>query len=343
MDAYGLVTELRTCMSIAIFQFIGGEMVLVTAAETESPRRDLPVAARYMYLLPVSLYLIGILLVGLCVDYLNPLLSHLHVPQSSTLNPRLIGITTAATSPYVIAIQAAGIKVLPSFLNAAFVLAAITAANSALYVSSRTLFFLARNSDFTRIRNTIGRTNNGHTPLAAILVSFVPGLLAFLVPIGVFGRLYTGPLLCIYASECFAFIRFQQGMKLFPKTINRNRNEYTKMHYRAHWQPLWAILGLVLCTLLVVTQGWAAIYDLCAASPGVSKGDSITDIIAAYLGPTLFFGVYVTYKLVYKTKIRSYVSFKDKWYPDDVPDESDIRNEGWEGKGGIKGFLSWIR
>lgn len=56
------------------------------------------------------------------------------------------------------------------------------------------------------------------------------------------------------------------------------------MHYRANWQPLWAILGLVLCTLLVVTQGWAAIYDLCAASPGVSKEDSIVDIIAAYLG-----------------------------------------------------------
>lgn len=73
-------------------------------------------------------------------------------------------------------------------------------------------------------------------------------------------------------------------MKLFPKTINRNRNEYTKMHYRANWQPLWAILGLVLCTLLVVTQGWAAIYDLCAASPGVSKEDSIVDIITAYLG-----------------------------------------------------------
>lgn len=53
--------------------------------------------------------------------------------------------------------------------------------NSALYVSSRILFFLARNSGFKKIRDTIGRTNNGHTPLAAILVSFVPGLLAFLV------------------------------------------------------------------------------------------------------------------------------------------------------------------
>lgn len=52
--------------------------------------------------------------------------------------------------------------------------------NSALYVSSRTLFTLAQRSSFPRIRNTIGRTNNGHTPLAAITVCFLPGALAFL-------------------------------------------------------------------------------------------------------------------------------------------------------------------
>ena len=73
-------------------------------------------------------------------------------------------------------------------------------------------------------------------------------------------------------------------MKLFPRTINRNDDSYREMHYRARWQPLWAILGLVLCVSLVVTQGWTGIYDLCAASPGVSKEDSIVDIVAAYLG-----------------------------------------------------------
>ena len=31
------------------------------------------------------------------------------------------------------------------------------------------------------IKNTIGRTNHGHTPLTAIFVSFIPGTLAFLV------------------------------------------------------------------------------------------------------------------------------------------------------------------
>ena len=56
-----------------------------------------------------------------------------------------------------------------------------TRSNSALYVSSRTLFFLARDSSFKRIRNTIGRTNYGRTPIAAILVSFMPGGFAFLV------------------------------------------------------------------------------------------------------------------------------------------------------------------
>ena len=73
-------------------------------------------------------------------------------------------------------------------------------------------------------------------------------------------------------------------MKLFPGTINRDAPSYTKSHYRAHWQPLWAVLGVVLCTMLVVTQGWTAVYDLCAHSKEVRKEDSIVDLIFAYLG-----------------------------------------------------------
>ncbi|CAD6592054.1 MAG: Cationic amino acid transporter 2 [Alectoria sarmentosa] len=293
----GRIMAVWTCITIAMFQFMGGEIVLVTAAEAESPRRDLPTAARYMYLLPVSLYLVGIFLVGLCINYLDPRLPHPHVDYYPT-GSRLDGITTG----------------LPGFLNAAFLFSALTAANSALYVSSRTLFFLARRSSFKFIKETAGRTNNGHTPLAAIVISFLPGALAFLVvgaaktsvqePIFVLSRLYTGPVLCIYASECLAFLRFRQGMKLFPNTIDRNKSYYKEKHYRAHWQPLWAIVGLVTCTILMLSFGWAAIYDLCARTKGVTKEDSVVDLATAYLGPALFFGVYFAYKYTYKTKIR---------------------------------------
>ncbi|KAF6233808.1 hypothetical protein HO173_008020 [Letharia columbiana] len=175
----GQIMAVWTCLTIAMFQFMGGEIVLVTAAEAESPRRDLPTAARYMYLLPVSLYLVVIFFVGLCVNYLDPRLPHPHVEYYSP-GSRLDGITTGTRSPFVIVIQNAGISGLPGFLNAAFLFSALTAANSALYVSSRTVFFLARKSSFKFIKETVGRTNNGHTPLAAIVISFVPGVLAFL-------------------------------------------------------------------------------------------------------------------------------------------------------------------
>lgn len=94
-------------------------------------------------------------------------------------------------------------------------------------------------------------------------------------------------------------------MKRFPRTINRNGDEYEKLHYRAHWQPLWAILGLVLCVLLIITQGWAAIYDLRAQSPGVSKEDSIVDLVAAYLGVSRPFPASVYVRDMEHAKIRT--------------------------------------
>lgn len=102
-----------------MFQFMGGEMCLVTAGEAESPRKDLPKAARYMYLLPVGFYLISIVLVGLNVNYLDPMFYHPYTTQ---------GYLTGERSPFIIAIMHAGIKILPGFLNACFLFSALTAA-----------------------------------------------------------------------------------------------------------------------------------------------------------------------------------------------------------------------
>ncbi|KAL9035281.1 MAG: hypothetical protein Q9214_006655, partial [Letrouitia sp. 1 TL-2023] len=109
-----------------MFQFLGGDIVLVTAGEAKRPRRDLPTAARYMYLLPVGFNLVSILLVGLNINYLDPRIYHSHVSYSS--EARLAGVQTAERSPFVIAIKNAGLNVLPGFLNACFMLSALTAA-----------------------------------------------------------------------------------------------------------------------------------------------------------------------------------------------------------------------
>lgn len=52
-------------------------------------------------------------------------------------------LTFLRSSPYVIAINRAGIKVLPSIINAAILTSAFSAGNSFLYTSSRILYGLA--------------------------------------------------------------------------------------------------------------------------------------------------------------------------------------------------------
>ena len=74
------------------------------------------------------------------------------------------------------------------------------------------------------------------------------------------------------------------SLKYFPHTINRGVDALYNPYYRAHWQPLWAIIGLVLCTLLVLTLGWTAIYDLCSGNEAIPRGNSIADLAISYAG-----------------------------------------------------------
>lgn len=70
------------------------------------------------------------------------------------------------------------------------------------------------------------------------------------------------------------------------------------------------------------------------------------DLAHAYFGPGLFFGVYFAYKFTYKTKIRSYSSFENLWYPIDVPDEPDTHHRSVVASGKRKSILyllSWLR
>lgn len=122
----GRILMVWTCTTMAMFQFMGGEMTLVTSGEAKRPMHDLPIAARYMYLLPISFYLVAILFLGLNVNYLDPRLYHSHIENLGA--SRLKGVQTAAISPFVIAIEDAGIKALPGFLDACFLFSALTAA-----------------------------------------------------------------------------------------------------------------------------------------------------------------------------------------------------------------------
>ena len=74
------------------------------------------------------------------------------------------------------------------------------------------------------------------------------------------------------------------SMLEYPNDIDRNSQGYQKKHYRAHWQPVWAYLGVTLCSMLLAFGGWSAIFNLCDRGGQVSVRDSVIDLTFTYTG-----------------------------------------------------------
>ena len=147
----------------AAFSFQGMELVAVAASETESPRRNISKAVRRVFYRILIFYMLGTLITGMLVPYDDPGL--------------LQDTGNAAMSPYVIAMTRAGIKVLPSIVNAAIFTSAFSAGNSFLFAASRVLYGLALRGQAPRIFSYC--TKSG-LPLAAVLAASAFSLLSFM-------------------------------------------------------------------------------------------------------------------------------------------------------------------
>jgi yeast amino acid transporter len=161
---------------MASFAYIGIELVIITAGEARFPTRDLPKASRRMYIYALVFYIFGMLFVSLCVPYDHPRL--LHRGMDVYGKPEKGG-SRQSTPGYIIAIQEAGIRFLPGFVNAAFLFCAATAGMTALYASSRTLYAITRDSSIKPLR-VFGKTDSRGVPYWAVLASWSIALFGFL-------------------------------------------------------------------------------------------------------------------------------------------------------------------
>lgn len=115
----------------AAFAYTGTELTGLAAAETANPRKEIPRASQQVVWRIAIFYIVNLFLVGLIV----PENSALYSGEGSE----------SRHSPFVIAIQLAGIKVLPSIFNAVILISVMSVANSSTFGSTRTIQALAEN------------------------------------------------------------------------------------------------------------------------------------------------------------------------------------------------------
>jgi len=276
----------------AAFSFAGTELVGLAAAEAENPRKTLPTAIKQVFWRIALFYVVALTIVSLLVPYGDARL----LSGSSSED--------AKASPFVIAINNAGISVLPSVMNVVILIAVLSVGNSSIYGSSRTLAALAEQGQAPRFLAYIDRQGR---PLVAIIVASVLGLLCYVVAGGqetagtALGWLYSlSGLSSIFTwgSICLAHIRFRAAWK-------KQGHSLDELAFKSQAGVYGSWLGFILNVLVLAAQFWTAVWP--EGYVELSGRDRAETFFLDYLAFPVVILFYVPYKLWFKTPfMRTY-------------------------------------
>ena len=263
----------------AAFAFGGTEVIGLTAAETDNPRKTIPRATRQVFWRITIFYVVSVVLIGCLVPYTDRRL----LTGSSSYD--------ASASPFVIAIEDAGIKVLPSIFNAVILCAVLSAGNSSVYGASRTLCGLAELGQAPKIFKFIDRKGR---PLPAVALSVLIGLIAYIscakAGIQVFEWLLALSGLSnffTWGSICACHIMFRLAWKAQGHTLD-------ELAFKAPFGIVGSCFGLVLNILCIVAQFYIAV------SP-IRRSASAKSFFQAFLAAPIVLICYIVWKVWKKT------------------------------------------
>lgn len=230
------------------FAFAGTELSGLAAAEAANPAKTIPKATKQVFWRIVIFYILGTFIVGLIV----PHDSHWLLGSS--------GANTKA-SPFVVSIQQAGIKGLPSVMNAVITIAVLSVANSATYGSSRTIQALAAHKMAPKVLAYIDKKGR---PIWCILLQLLFALLAFVNESPKGGAIFTWLLALsgisnffIWGSICLAHIRFRQAWK-------HNGRDVKELVFAAPFGIPGSAIGFGLVVLCLMATFYVAVVPMSA-------------------------------------------------------------------------------
>ncbi|KAJ1965140.1 hypothetical protein GGI12_000985 [Dipsacomyces acuminosporus] len=310
---------LMSCFIVAGFSFQGTEMIGVTAGESKNPRKDVPRAIRSAFWRVLLFYIGTIFIIGLIVPWNDD---------------RLISgsVDNLAQSPFVIMFEKAGIHWGAHILNAVILTSVLSAGNSGLYLTTRTIYTLSKDGMAPKI---FSKTLKNGTPWVALAFNTV-------IALGLFALSFVGNqviyIWLVNLSGVSGFIawagiiaeqwRFRRAYVLQGYSVG-------DLPYKSFFFPLCPIFAGVLLFIVIFGQGY----------PAFQHGFNTTLFFSAYIGIPAFFMVYAGWKIAKKTKwvkLHEVDLITDSWIAqgldknlgDDEEDGDGARHPWWKFWGG---------
>ncbi|KAF9513616.1 hypothetical protein BS47DRAFT_1344108 [Hydnum rufescens UP504] len=261
-------------MTQAAFSYIGTEIVGIAAGEAKNPRQNLPKAIKRIYIRILLFYIGGAWTIGWLVPS----------------NDKRLGLTSdAASSPFVIAISRAGIKGLPSVINAAIVTSAWSSASSSLYTSSRALYGLAISGNAPKF---FAATSKAGLPYVSVIFCALFCSLAYMgvksgpgKVFGWLGNMTSIAGLMTWFGIALTYVRFYAGLK----AQGYDRSE---LPFSSRLQP-YAAWYVIISTLIICFFSGFHVF----LKGAWSRADFITNYLPFVLFPIFYFSArYLLYQ-----------------------------------------------
>ncbi|KAJ5084941.1 hypothetical protein NUU61_009520 [Penicillium alfredii] len=260
-----------TVLIQAGFSYQGTELVGVAAGETENPQKTVPSAIRKTFIRILLFFVLTIFFIGLVVPS-----DHDHLATATT---------NASSSPMVIAAKLAGVKVLPSLINAVLLTVVLSAANSNVYSGSRVLTGLAHEGFAPPCFAWV--TQQG-VPYVSVSFTAAFGLLGFMNVSNQAGQVFNW---LVNLSSVAGFVTWSSINAChiaFMRALAARGISRDTLPYKAILQPYLAWYGLFFNVLIALTQGFGSFIPHFRAS----------DFFVAYICPIVFVVLYVTHKVI---------------------------------------------
>ncbi|KAG6808350.1 hypothetical protein H0H92_010029 [Tricholoma furcatifolium] len=242
----------------------GTELIGLAASETPDPRATMPGAVKGTFWRITIIYISSLTVIGLLVPFNEP---------------RLLGGSGAAASPFVIALDNAHIPGLNHFVNATICVSVLSIGLSCVYAGSRTLTALSETGYAPKIFSYVDKSSR---PLFSVIATLAFAPLAYincaaagdivfdwLVALSGLSTIFT------WMSICLCHIRFRKAWITQGHSLE-------ELPFRALGGVWGSWFGLILLTLVLIAQFYVAIWPI----GGMSSDPKIVaeDFFMAYLG-----------------------------------------------------------
>lgn len=265
-------------MITAVFAYLGTELVGVTAGEAQNPRKTIPRAIKLTFFRILIFYVLSVLLLGMIVPY----------NSKKLIFANKVTTNSASASPFVVAIQIAGIKYLDAILNACILLFVFSASNSDLYIASRTLYGLASAGHAPRF---LARTDRRGVPIWSLAVCTAFCLLAYLNCSNDSRQVFLYFVNLVTIFGLLTWISILVTHIFFVKARRAQGIRKEDMAYTAPFGLWGSYISLFFCCLIALTKNFSVF------TKGSYGSFDYKTFITGYLGIPLYLIMIFGYKL----------------------------------------------